>query len=580
MTTGAPGEAIIWANYAVVAAAVLLVPCLRATFDAIACIIVYSAVGRVIRNRKKFFKSTSTLPPPHDEGLSELFAEGMQELGMIFVIMTVEAVFVQMPSVRAHARNYIAPFVDSWTAILTTRFILRLTKRKQQEPDDSSSTHSGISWPLSDEEAVWEPEPDSSPMIAAWPARVVDGLSPIEFGAASVWFHAEAPSVRDGEGLHSIAETQRVRAVSVLTPEKPPKSTLCAEAGLATGFPAQNVPVDQAHGNVEFDRTFLTADGKPPKFCIPPPPLGGWYLPTGIDRHRLLDSVDPNQIESWEMLEQDGPSSFATLAGDSIDPPHEARLIHSNLADLLNVQCYSFNVCPAVPPIATAGQNPNVFLITGLSEFLNDAIQRQQVVSAPGITFFIYRSHPDPQFSGFMGTIFGLEFEDSVAGDSAALEAIRSAVMVNKRFTSAVFSHCDPLPAGVCSEDILARLQNSIAIRPIELRPTEPHTAYQGHRIAYRVYADLPTTDPSAYRAIRIAFRRTRVIPTMGLFGSVINDFTPCRICRSIDHPAPLCPYPNYPGWRGPTAATITALDEAAHECSYPTGNGSGDHLP
>ncbi|KAJ6522963.1 hypothetical protein DFH09DRAFT_1330327 [Mycena vulgaris] len=482
---------------------------------------------------------------------------------MIFVIMTVEAVFVQMPSVRAHARNYIAPFVDSWTAILTTRFILRLAKRKPQEPDDSSSTHSRSSWPLSDEETVWEPEPDSSPMIAAWPARVVDGLSPIEFGAA--WRHAEA------------------LAISALTPEKPPKSTLGAEAGLAAGCPlasTQNVPVDQGHGNPEFDRTFLTADGSPPKLCIPLPPLGGWYLPTGIERHTLLDPVDPEQIESWEMLEQDGPSSFATLAGDSVDPPHEARLIHSNLADLLNVQRYSFKVCPAMPRIATAGQNPNVFFITGLSEFLNDAIQRQQVVSAPGITFFIYPPHPHPQFSGFMGTIVGLEFEDSVAGDSAALEAICSAVMVNKRFTSAVLSHCDPLPAGVCSEDILTRLQNSIAIRPIELRPTEPHTADQGHRIAYRVYADLPTTNPSAYRAIRIAFRRTRVIQTMGLFGTVINDFAPCRICRSIDHPAPLCPYPKYPGWRGATAATIAALDEAAHEHRYTTGNGGGDHMP
>ncbi|KAJ7252881.1 hypothetical protein C8J57DRAFT_1237704 [Mycena rebaudengoi] len=36
-----------------------------------------------------------------------------------------------------------------------------------------------------------------------------------------------------------------------------------------------------------------------------------------------------------------------------------------------------------------------------------------------------------------------------------------------------------------------------------------------------------------------------------------------CRICPSIDHPTALCPFPDVPGWLGPTAATITAIEDA-----------------
>jgi hypothetical protein len=38
-----------------------------------------------------------------------------------------------------------------------------------------------------------------------------------------------------------------------------------------------------------------------------------------------------------------------------------------------------------------------------------------------------------------------------------------------------------------------------------------------------------------------------------------------CRICPSIDHPTPLCPFPNLPGWLGPTPTTIAALEDASH---------------
>ncbi|KAJ6467865.1 hypothetical protein C8R45DRAFT_1019273 [Mycena sanguinolenta] len=44
-----------------------------------------------------------------------------------------------MPSVRSHARNYIAPFVDSTTALLATRFIVGFMTGVKVDDDDTPS---------------------------------------------------------------------------------------------------------------------------------------------------------------------------------------------------------------------------------------------------------------------------------------------------------------------------------------------------------------------------------------------------------------------------------------------------------
>jgi hypothetical protein len=49
------------------------------------------------------------------------------------------------------------------------------------------------------------------------------------------------------------------------------------------------------------------------------------------------------------------------------------------------------------------------------------------------------------------------------------------------------------------------------------------------------------------------------------LYGMVCLQRTfRCSICPSIDHPTPLCPFPDLPGWLSPTTATIAALKDAS----------------
>ncbi|KAJ7714492.1 hypothetical protein B0H16DRAFT_1702018 [Mycena metata] len=155
---------------------VLLVPCLRATFDALACIALLVHFGR-------FKPLISGLDVNFHKLLSELVREEAQDLILIFVIMTVEAVFVQMPAVRAHARNYIAPFVDSLTALLATRFLMKMNRPRHEDHDKASivSTPPSIASPrpsmgssVHAEESWSSPDNDLSALFRPWPPETLE----------------------------------------------------------------------------------------------------------------------------------------------------------------------------------------------------------------------------------------------------------------------------------------------------------------------------------------------------------------------------------------------------------------------
>ncbi|KAJ7159669.1 hypothetical protein C8R46DRAFT_1287144 [Mycena filopes] len=114
---------------------VLLLPSLRSAFDAL-------MAGSFVVCCHKRWKGADLM--------QELIREEIHDLIIIFAIITMEAVFVQMPSVsqdflpfqvrfsdqqaRIHARNYIAPFVDSEvliTASLATRFLMGMGKKAE-----------------------------------------------------------------------------------------------------------------------------------------------------------------------------------------------------------------------------------------------------------------------------------------------------------------------------------------------------------------------------------------------------------------------------------------------------------------
>ncbi|KAJ6556551.1 hypothetical protein DFH09DRAFT_564497 [Mycena vulgaris] len=98
---------------------ITILPCLRAAFDAATTLALLFKIWRHIASMGALASNT----------VSFVLSEEIKDIILIFAIMAMEAVFVQIPSARAHARNYVVPFVDALTAILTTRFMFELEER-------------------------------------------------------------------------------------------------------------------------------------------------------------------------------------------------------------------------------------------------------------------------------------------------------------------------------------------------------------------------------------------------------------------------------------------------------------------
>ncbi|KAJ7192199.1 hypothetical protein GGX14DRAFT_701437, partial [Mycena pura] len=98
---------------------IIILPCLRAAFDAATSIALFFKLWRHIASMGALASKT----------VAFVLTEEVKDIILIFAIMAMEAVFAQIPSARTHARNFIVPFVDSITPILATRFMLELAER-------------------------------------------------------------------------------------------------------------------------------------------------------------------------------------------------------------------------------------------------------------------------------------------------------------------------------------------------------------------------------------------------------------------------------------------------------------------
>ncbi|KAJ7709376.1 hypothetical protein B0H16DRAFT_1631176 [Mycena metata] len=110
-----------------------ILPCLRAAFDAATTLALLAKLWRHIASMGALASNT----------VSFVLTEGKESnsAALIFTIMAMEAVFVQA---RAHARNFVVPFVDSLTAILTTRFMLELEEKGRDRRKSGRRSSRGV----------------------------------------------------------------------------------------------------------------------------------------------------------------------------------------------------------------------------------------------------------------------------------------------------------------------------------------------------------------------------------------------------------------------------------------------------
>ncbi|KAJ7180858.1 hypothetical protein C8R46DRAFT_1319225 [Mycena filopes] len=312
-----------------------------------------------------------------------------------------------------------------------------------------------------------------------------------------------------------------------------------------------------------YEGGFMTEDGRPPRIPITPTPEGGWPLVTGVDREVLMDPVDKEQTGEWEEEEAEGPTSLAFRMGGSLDPVSDSRALAAAAEGTVNAEPGSARVGAGVAAVEGA-RPPNVFIIAGLSAFAHRALQEQLVISTANGTFVILPPHPNE--SGYMGTVVDLAFENTPEGAIGAADVIRRCATKNMQFVQLVQTHRDGVPRNYSIQEIADELRDSITVQPIEITNT------LGTRIGWRVYSIVTTRIPAAYRLIRAAFRKTRLVTGFSYRGVVRADMS-CAVCRGIDHPTGLCPFPLVPGWMGPSEATIAAAAQAARAAAAAARN-------
>ncbi|KAJ7863333.1 hypothetical protein B0H14DRAFT_2738868 [Mycena olivaceomarginata] len=180
---------------------VTLVPVFRTIFDAIATV---AFLVEFYKYRRRTVLQRSNL-------ISEVMRESM----MILAIMAVEAVFAQSQA-RNHARNYIAPFVDSITAILAARFIMATHERVKSEMATFTSHTEGDNTrrfgarnypPFVRPPPEWKRVQENAMLSRDWPVEMPDAVHlrdpPI---VSPLVFHAGPPprySARLGEPENS-----------------------------------------------------------------------------------------------------------------------------------------------------------------------------------------------------------------------------------------------------------------------------------------------------------------------------------------------------------------------------------------
>ncbi|KAJ7513129.1 hypothetical protein B0H11DRAFT_2303372 [Mycena galericulata] len=399
-------------------------------------------------------------------------------------------------------------------------------------------------------------------------------LDPIDTSSARVTRASAAAAVRAAAAIAGLTGPAPP-APAIVQPAAPPTGVApgapaAPPAGAAHVAPAAGAapiaPVAPAVPVVPAGPppVYITADRNPPR---------AYYTPTDTLPHStadsdiILDNVDPASTALWAGAAN---TLLAFVGGGSTDPVAEALAGAELVSNAVNLP-------PSTVRMGAANSanprlpSPNAFGITGVPPALGAELIRLGVLCTFSITLFIFALNP-PR-SGFLGIVEGLTFENTAGGAQEAANAITGALSTNTDFIRLVMTHRDALPANFSTQQVLAAVLGSISVVPLEL------TSPRGPRVVWRVYMRVTTNSVDGYNAIRGAFRQVVFVTAFNNTGCVREDMS-CRICRSIDHPTPLCPFPNAPGWMGPTPTSLPPPPTGVNVRGRGRGNSRGRNLP
>ncbi|KAJ7488205.1 hypothetical protein FB451DRAFT_1226688 [Mycena latifolia] len=330
-------------------------------------------------------------------------------------------------------------------------------------------------------------------------------------------------------------------------PDSPSKRQRANTAGRAIPVPAL-APLPEERRRPDYG----TVDGLPPRGSSTPVPRGGFRAGVGITSTALYRNLPAQQLRQWD--EQPHPKLTAFMAGGNGDRIQTAERVRRLIADRFNMDPASVLVGP--PGLAeNAGPDPIAWLIGGLPLEQAQVLHDEGALIADGhATYFLpYQPH----ISDYIGTFHGLTIPAN--NPDLALTVIAGAIADDPLIARHVRAHRDAFSAHLTADEAFARFTESIYVASLPLlSPRGPFTAWN-------VYVRPHTTHEDVFADFLALVRELTITTPFNGQGRIYRPLL-CHLCRSIDHPTNLCVNPNTPGYMGPTAESISALEDISRD--------------
>ncbi|KAJ7247216.1 hypothetical protein C8J57DRAFT_1724514 [Mycena rebaudengoi] len=408
------------------------------------------------------------------------------------------------------------------------------SRRPEGEPDSPSkrlranSTGASAPAPFADTTKVAAPAPAAESAPVAVPTSGTPFLAPMNAPAAA----------------NALAAANDAPAAANDAPAAANDTAAATYAAVAAAAPVAGVAAAAV-----LPPLWLTADGLPPRGAYTPAPAGGfpiiWYQP-----ELLLQGTPPQLTHLRD--EVDHPKFYVMVSGGNGATARTHSLIRDSLGNRINVGSATFIL--GTPPTAANGSSPALWLVAGIPANLAQDILDSRVVSSTAITLFPIPY--DIPVNGFVGVFTGFYLANTTEHADIARGLLRAAIAANNDIAQFVQTHRDAFGPQVSAGEAWEIFLNSVAVRSIALVDNDITT------IDWRLHVTPPTNNHENWAQLRRLFGRLQIMNASWGVARLRRAFR-CRICPSVDHPTPLCPLPDVPGWLGPTPATITVIEEA-----------------
>ncbi|KAJ6468895.1 hypothetical protein C8R45DRAFT_1105523 [Mycena sanguinolenta] len=394
------------------------------------------------------------------------------------------------------------------------------------------------------------PTPQSTVAAAAQASTIA---APAALTIPPAIAHA-APAVAAPATIHAPAPVHAAPAavlaqVPVVPAPVPPAAA--APAPLMPAAVAAQPPIAIAPAAAAM---WATYDGLPSRGSFTLAPPGGF--PGIVYSRDLLFQGMPANLQA---LHDDvpHPKFYVVVSGGNGAVVRTHGLICKALGNYINFDTTAIQL--GTPPTPESGPSPIVWLVAGIPTPLTQVILGRPAISSRAIT--LYPVPYDVPIVGYVGTFAGFTLPATQDGANTACNLIVTAVRADTDIAQYVQTHRDASGPHISAVQAWDAFTASIYVHSIDL------TVNGTTVVAWQLYVTPPTNDRVAWAQICRLFGRINVMTALHGTARLQRGYR-CRICPSIAHPTGLCPFPNIPGWLGPTPTTIAALEDASRQAA------------